>query len=73
MIDAEFLKVLACPYCVTRPVKGKSNLAPGDLEIVSAEAGKISGLKCKDCGRVYPVDADGIPHLVISSAALAVK
>lgn len=68
MIDAEFLKVLACPYCVTRPVQGKSTLAQGTLQAVEAEPGKLTGLKCQDCGREYPVDADGIPHLLVSSA-----
>ena len=68
MIDAEFLKVLACPYCVTRPLKGASTLAAGELLAVNSEAGKLTGLQCKDCGRVYPVDEDGIPHLLVSSA-----
>lgn len=70
MIDGEFLKVLACPYCVTRPVKGKSELAPGTLEMLKDDCDKLNGLKCADCGRIYPVDADGIPHLLVSSALL---
>lgn len=71
MIDAEFLKVLACPYCVTRPMKEKSSLAKGTLALVTSDAGKQTGLKCLDCGRVYPIDADGIPHLIVGAAAPA--
>ena len=69
MIDPELLKILACPYCVTRPAKGKSQLAAGDLEL-QGPAGAPTGLKCKDCGRLYPIDADGLPHLLIESAKL---
>ena len=69
MIDAEFLKVLACPYCAARPAKTKSTLAGGELEL-RGSADSPTGLQCKDCKRTYPIDKDGIPHLLIESATL---
>ena len=69
MIDAEFLKILACPYCVTRPMKTKSTLAGGELELRGPAEAPI-GLQCTECKRIYPIDKDGIPHLLIDSAVL---
>jgi uncharacterized protein YbaR (Trm112 family) len=68
MIDAELLQVLACPFCVTRPEKGKSTLARADLEL-QGDAKNPSGLKCKQCGRVYKIE-NGIPNLLIEEAVL---
>jgi uncharacterized protein YbaR (Trm112 family) len=70
MIDAEILKVLACPYCITRPMKGKTLLMAGELELVGAAASP-TGLKCKDCNRVYPIDKYGVPYLLIECATVA--
>jgi uncharacterized protein YbaR (Trm112 family) len=69
MIDQELLKILACPYCVTRPVKGKSNLAAGELEL-RGPGEAPTGLRCKECGRVYAIDKDGIPNLLIADAKI---
>jgi uncharacterized protein YbaR (Trm112 family) len=68
MIDAELLKILACPYCVTRPEKGKSSLAKADLE-PQGDAKNPSGLKCVQCGRLYKVN-NGIPNLLVEEAVL---
>ncbi len=67
MIDTEFLKILACPFCVTRPVKTKSALASGELEL-RGSADAPTGLQCVDCKRTYPIDKDGIFDLLIESA-----
>jgi uncharacterized protein YbaR (Trm112 family) len=69
MFHADFLKDLACPYCVTRPIKGKSTLASGELEL-RGPANAPTGLRCKDCGRVYRIDKDGIPYLLIADATI---
>lgn len=50
-IDKKLLEILACPSC------------KGDIKEVNA--GK--GLKCVDCGLVYPV-RDGIPIMLIEEA-----
>ena len=72
MIDAEFLKVLACPYCATRPVQGRARLASSELvPIPSLE--NLKALKCKDCGRSYPVDDQGLPHLIVDAATTDAK
>ena len=67
-IDSECLKVLACPFCVTRPDKGKSTLARGELEI-QGPADAPNGLKCKDCGRLYKIEG-GLPNFLVDEAVL---
>jgi uncharacterized protein YbaR (Trm112 family) len=67
VIDAEFLKMLACPFCVTRPIKGQRTLAASDLLPVPSLA-ELKFLKCVDCGRSYPVDEQGVPHLLVDAA-----
>lgn len=67
MIDAEILKILACPWCVTRPDPGKGSLARGELE-PQGPAADPAALKCKQCGRVYRIE-DGIPNLLLDDAA----
>jgi uncharacterized protein YbaR (Trm112 family) len=69
VIDAEFLKMLACPFCVTRPVKNQRTLASSDLVPVPSLE-QLKFLKCADCGRSYPVDEQGVPHLLIDAAVL---
>ena len=69
MIDAELLKILACPWCVTRPEPGKSTLAKAELELQGPPE-KPTGLRCKQCGRLYKIDADGIPNLLVDEAVL---
>ena len=69
MIDPELLKILACPWCVTRPEPDKNTLAKGELELQGPQE-KPTGLKCKHCGRLYKIDAQGIPNLLIEDAVL---
>ena len=69
MIDAELLKILACPWCVTRPEEGKNTLAKGELELQGTPQAPV-GLKCKQCGRVYGFLENGIPNLLIEEAKL---
>lgn len=52
-IDAEFLKILACPACK----KG----------LESVERGGEESLDCAACGKSYPV-RDGIPVLLVEEA-----
>ena len=66
MLTPELLKILACPYCVTRPEKDKTVLAKGELEL-QGSAEKPSGLKCKQCGRIYGIE-DGLPNFLIEEA-----
>ena len=68
MIDAELLKILACPFCVTRPDKGAPRLAKAELEPQGAPD-QPTGLKCKQCGRLYKIE-NGIPNLLIEEAVL---
>ena len=71
MIDAELLKILACPWCVTRPETGKSTLARGELEL-QGPASSPTGLKCKQCERLYKIE-NGIPNLLIEEAVVLQK
>ena len=67
MFNVELLKIMACPFCVTRPEPGKNTLAKGELELQgSPEAPKL--LKCKQCGREYGFLDNGIPNLLIEEA-----
>ena len=52
LIDPELLAILACPLC------------HAGLTEVSDPA---PGLKCPDCGRIYPV-RDGIPVMIPEEA-----
>ena len=67
-MNQETLKLLACPYCVTRPVNASQPALRGELE---CEGGleKPTALKCKQCGRQYKC-TDGIPNLLIEEAVL---
>jgi uncharacterized protein YbaR (Trm112 family) len=67
-MDAELLKILACPACVTRPEKGKSTLASGALEL-QGPADAPTGLRCKQCGRLYKIE-QGIPNLLVDEATV---
>lgn len=66
MLDDEALKVLACPYCVTRPMPGRQTLLRGELVLQGAKEAP-TGLACKDCGRTYAIE-DGIPNLLVEEA-----
>ena len=52
-VDPELLEILACPKCKT-PVVPVNN---------------ATGLKCKQCRRVYPVK-DDIPVMLIDEATI---
>lgn len=65
MVDPELLKILACPYCVTRPEPAPKGTVKGELE---AKPG-AEALKCKQCGREYHAEG-GILNLLIEEATL---
>jgi uncharacterized protein YbaR (Trm112 family) len=65
-IEPELLKILACPFCVTRPQQGKGTLATGELE-PQGSPDQPDGLKCKDCGRIYKIE-NGLPNFLIDEA-----
>ena len=67
MIDAELLKILACPWCVTRPEKNQTTLAVRELALEGPPAAP-TGLECKGGGRTYKIE-NGIPNLLIEEAA----
>ncbi len=50
-LDKELLDILACPVCKT--------------DVILTEDKK--GLKCVNCGRIYPIK-DGIPIMLIDEA-----
>jgi uncharacterized protein YbaR (Trm112 family) len=52
-INQDLLEILACPAC-----KGKVDLKPDE-----------SGLKCRECKRVYPV-RDDFPVMLIDEATI---
>jgi len=68
MLDPELLKILACPWCVTRPEPAKPTLAKGELELHTLS--EMNGLKCKQCGRFYKIEKNGIPNLLIDEAIM---
>jgi uncharacterized protein YbaR (Trm112 family) len=70
-MDAELLKILACPACVTKPEKGKSTLATGELA-PQGPTDAPTGLKCKSCGRIYKIE-QGIPNLLVDEATPTTK
>ena len=50
-IDKELLEILACPVCKT--------------PVVEVDGG--TGLRCSDCGRIYPIE-DDIPVMLVDAA-----
>ena len=67
-MDEELLKILACPWCVTRPDSPPEGLSKGQFELLREDENP-KGLKCLQCGRIYRID-DGIPNLLIDEATL---
>jgi len=65
-MDAELLKILACPFCVTRPEPGKTTLATGELEL-QGPPDAPTGFGCKSCGRTYKIEG-GLPNFLIDEA-----
>ncbi len=72
MFSTDLLKVIACPWCVTRPETGKNVLAKGELELLG-KADAPTGLKCKQCGRTYGFLENGVPNLLIEEATTTEK
>ena len=63
MISSELLDILACPVCVRgdgEPAEGRRR---GELEVADDQG----GLRCTQCGLVYPV-VDGIPVMLVDEA-----
>ena len=52
--NEKLLEIIVCPECKT------------DLELKEDR----SGLKCGRCNRVYPIDENGIPHLLPEEATI---
>jgi len=68
MIDEALLKILACPWCISRPEAPPPKVEKGALELIgSAQA--PTALRCKQCGRSYKIE-DGIPNLLVEDAVL---
>ena len=67
-MDANVIKILACPACVTKPETGKTRLSQAALE-PQGPADNPTGLKCKTCGRLYKIE-QGIPNLLVDEAVL---
>jgi uncharacterized protein YbaR (Trm112 family) len=65
-MDEEWLRILACPWCVGRPDPPLPGLAKGALEL-QGPAGKPEALRCRQCGRVYRIE-EGVPNLLIEDA-----
>ncbi len=60
MVDAELLKILRCPYCVSGETRRTDKEDPGQLSLVRQD----SWLVCCDCERKYPVREE-IPVMLI--------
>ena len=60
MVDAELLKILACPAC-KKPVEPR--------EVADVPEDQRHWLVCTACGRQYPV-RDGIPIMLIEEARM---
>ncbi len=67
-MDEKLLEILACPWCVTRPESPPAGVEKGALEVVGDKA-HPTGLKCRQCRRLYKVE-DGIPNLLVEEAVL---
>jgi uncharacterized protein YbaR (Trm112 family) len=64
----EHLAFLGCPYCLHRPEAPKNGCRKGELEWIGPDE-QPEALRCKQCGRRYPV-VDGLPHLLLEKATL---
>ena len=60
MVDAELLKILRCPYCVSGETRRTDKEDPGRLDLVRDD----NWLVCCDCGRKYPIREE-IPVMLI--------
>ena len=50
-VNEELMRILACPACDNRPA----------VEL------HADGLRCRECGRVYPVE-NGVPIMLVERA-----
>jgi len=66
MIDDELLKILACPWCITRPDVPPLGIEKGAFEIQGPQE-QPTALRCRQCGRVYKIE-DDIPNLLVEEA-----
>ena len=71
MLDPQWLEILACPWCVTRPEVPPPGVAKGALEL-QGPAEAPSALRCRQCGRVYKIE-DGVPNLLVEEAQIPDK
>ena len=60
MVDAELLKILRFPYCVSGETRCQDKEDPGQLDLTRED----SWLVCRDCGRKYPI-RDDIPVMLV--------
>lgn len=67
-MKAEWLEILACPWCVTQPGNSPEGISKGQLKPVGP-AEKPEALRCLQCGRVYKIE-DGIPNMLIEDAVV---
>jgi uncharacterized protein YbaR (Trm112 family) len=67
-MNAEWLEILACPWCVTQPGDPPDGTSKGQLKPIGpAEAPE--SLRCLQCGRTYKIE-EGIPNMLIEDAIL---
>lgn len=66
MLDREWLDLLACPWCVTRPDAAPPGVRKGELELQGTPE-QPTALRCRQCGRSYKIE-DGIPNLLVEEA-----
>ena len=58
-LDREFYALLRCPACDDRPPVHRDSAG--------------TTLTCERCGRVYPIEEDDLPSLLVEAAALPGK
>jgi len=68
-MKAEWLEILACPWCVTQPDEPPEGITKGQLELKGKEENP-EALHCLQCGRTYKIE-DGIPNMLIEDAEMA--
>jgi len=68
-MKAEWLEILACPWCVTQPGEPPEGITKGQLELKGTEENP-EALHCLQCGRTYKIE-DGIPNMLIEDAEVA--
>ena len=64
---AALAEVVACPWCVGRPEPPPAGMLKGAL-LPEGPAENPTGLRCRQCGRLYKMLPDGIPNLLLEEA-----